>query len=618
LPAVASIVALVIAGGVLVLVRHGSTATGSPSASEARGLILDASGAALVKNRVVFELQIDPAELSAAGAARTTEYRLLFGPHALARLARCDAPGQHPQSRAGTECELAARQGRSGIVTLASDVSLRLRAFVGDHRRELPGVRITRRYVAVYPFGSLAAQVLGTLGPINAAQTHETRYQGVPETAIIGQSGLESEYDRYLRAGQNLTTTLDTQLERTGSHALQQAIDLNQAKGGAFVAMNPDNGQIYGMGSLPTFNPTIFTKPLSQSTYAQLNNPSTGYPLIDRVTQSAGPTGSTFTPITAIAALESGDWLANDTYDDTGEFCIPSTSDCLHNSGHTTYGTINLPNALRVDDLVFFYHLGAVTNVDRANGGPLQRWAEAFGIGQQTGVDLPSETAGTLPSPAWNAARNKLETECENATGQFNGRLRHPASAGGCGIAVSPLQPWTTADNVNMAVGQGDLQVTPLQLAVAYAALANGGTIVTPHLGLNIQTPAGNIVRTINPPPKRHLNINPLYRQRILEGLRQAASATAGTSDDVFGDFPEQVYGKTGTAQYISNGTEQNYAWYACFVPATATSKPIVVVVWVEQGGFGAVAAAPVAREILSQWFLDKPGRYQAGASATL
>ena len=114
------------------------------------------------------------------------------------------------------------------------------------------------------------------------------------------------------------------------------------------------------------------------------------------------------------------------------------------------------------------------------------------------------------------------------------------------------------------------------------------------------------------------MNINPLYLDTIREGLREAASSPGGTSADVFGNFHEQVYGKTGTAQYITNGVEQDYAWYASFVPATATSKPIVVVVWVEQGGFGAAAAAPVAREILSQWFFGSPGSYIAGSSQTL
>ena len=156
-----------------------------------------------------------------------------------------------------------------------------------------------------------------------------------------------------------------------------------------------------------------------------------------------------------------------------------------------------------------------------------------------------------------------------------------------------------------------------MQLAVAYAALANGGTIVTPHIGEDIQTNNGDVQQRIDPGAKRHLKINRLYLNTILAGLRAAASQPGGTSDDVMGSFPEQVYGKTGTAVYQSSSTTAatDYAWYACFVPASATRKPIVVVVWVPKGGFGDVAAAPVARQILNQWFFGKPGPYHSGVS---
>jgi penicillin-binding protein 2 len=171
-----------------------------------------------------------------------------------------------------------------------------------------------------------------------------------------------------------------------------------------------------------------------------------------------------------------------------------------------------------------------------------------------------------------------------------------------------------------MAVGQGDVQVSPLQLAVVYSALANGGTIVTPHLGEDVQSSTGTILQKIDPGPRRKLDLNQTDLDTILEGLRQAASAQGGTSADVMGNFPEPVYGKTGTAEYTNSagGAEIDYAWYACFVPASATGKPIVVVTWVEKGGFGDVAAAPVARQILSQWFLGTPGPYKSGISDTL
>ena len=229
---------------------------------------------------------------------------------------------------------------------------------------------------------------------------------------------------------------------------------------------------------------------------------------------------------------------------------------------------------------------------------------------------VPGAATGALPSPAYWAWLNKQETECENATGPYKNHPKHPASQGGCGIGSGT--PWTYGDNVNTAVGQGDVQVSPLQLAVAYSALANGGAIVTPHVGEDIQSATGTILQRIDPRPRRHLHINPEYLSTILTGLREAASQPGGTSADVMGSFPEQVYGKTGTAQYFEDGVEHDYAWYSCFVPASATSKPIEVTVWVENGGFGDVAAAPVARQILSQWFFGKPGVFKSGVSTTL
>jgi penicillin-binding protein 2 len=360
------------------------------------------------------------------------------------------------------------------------------------------------------------------------------------------------------------------------------------------------------MGSLPTFNPNVFTKPISAAEYNHLFGPSAGSPQLNRAIQSAGPTGSTFKPITATAALESGDWNVNSSYDDTGQFCFPGTTDCLHNSGHAAYGTVNLVQAIKVSDDIFFYNLGDLLNVDPQNhplGGALQQWARLYGIGHATGVDLPYEASGNLPDPAWRAKVSQEEYQYEK---------QHHVPC--CTIAYPA--PWTVGDNVNLAVGQGDVLVTPLQLAVVYSAIANGGTIVRPHIGLEVENSIGDkVLQTIDPPPTRHINIDPTYLAAIREGLREAASASGGTSADVMGNFPEPVYGKTGTAQH---NNEPDQAWYACFVPATATSKPIVVVVTVEKGGFGAVAAAPVARQILSQWFLGKPGPYVAGTSTTL
>jgi penicillin-binding protein 2 len=375
------------------------------------------------------------------------------------------------------------------------------------------------------------------------------------------------------RAGAG-ATSLDAGLQRAGQRALRHAIEANpQASGGAFVALDPDSGTVYAIGSLPTSG---------------------------RAIESAGPTGSTLTPITALAALESGVWAVGEEFDDSGQFCLDGQ--CRHNAGTAVDGVLDVENALKVSSNDFFYNLGALTNSAQPQGGVLQHWARELGIGMATGVDLPSENPGTLPTPAWRARRNRLEAECDAGRGPFAGKPKRPI--GSCGFADGTNRPWSFGDNLSLAIGQGDVQVTPLQLAVAYAAIANGGTVLRPRLH-----------RATGPRPARKLVLDRRDLDAVRAGLLAAASQPGGTSADVFKGFPKPVYGETGSAQYTN---QQDDAWFAGFVPATATSRPIVVVVRVDQGGFGAQAAAPVARQILSQWFLGRPGPWVPGAAKTL
>jgi penicillin-binding protein 2 len=602
-----------------------------------RGDVLDRAGNLLVDNTRALDVQVSVPNLAKPGAARSAEYRRLASVLRMSRKPRrCPVAvaGHKPAVKhlAAIPCAVAQQQAAIPYanVTIKTNVSRDLQFYLLERQNLYPGVEVKQVYQRSYPLGPLAAQLFGTVGPIAPSELKDPRYKGIPEQDVVGQSGLEWYYNRYLQgtdgaqrvlvdaagnyvrslpgkaptSGHMLRLSLDMNLQRVGQAALQQSISSNPpADAGSFVAMNPQNGQIYAMGSLPTFNPNIFTRPVSRQTYAHLNNPASRFPLINRAIQSAGPTGSTFKPITATAALQSGAWGLNETYDDTGQFCI--ATQCRHNAGGVANGVLNLVNALRVSDDVFFYNLGALLNANPSShprGGALQHWARLYGIGRRTRVDLGGEVAGNLPTPAWRAQIDKVERQCE--------RRRHVPT---CGIADG--RQWSVGDNVNLAVGQGDVQVTPLQLAVAYSAIANGGTIVRPHVGQAIESANGTVLQRIDPPPVRHLKINPLYLNAIREGLHGAAQLPGGTSFDVFGNFPEKVYGKTGTAQYTG---QQDYSWYSCFVPASATSKPILVVVHVEQGGFGAVAAAPVAREILSQWFFGKAGRYVAGSSKTL
>jgi penicillin-binding protein 2 len=615
-----------------------------------RGQILDRNGTILASSQRAYAVMISPPELPVP----ITDKNLAHPPRADAGLYNllahavglptkrqpCHVNGHGVLHMSQIACAVVQEyvQLPYAEATVATDITRPQLYYLSERRAAFPGVSVQQIYQRHYPLNDVASQVLGIVSRITASETKNPFYKGASQNDSVGQSGLEASYDRYLRgvdgaekvkvdalgnfvgtmsetapiAGNNLKLALDSKLEAVGQQSLQESIDSNYpANGGAFVALNPDNGQVYAIGSLPTYNANLFTRPVPTSIYNAKFGPNSGDPQVNRAYQSAGPTGSTFKPITSTAALEAGVWSTTSIFDDTGQFCI--SGQCRHNAGNAVDGSLDLLNAIKVSSDDFFYNLGALTNSPAPNGGPLQKWAHLYGIGRKTGVDLPDESAGNLPDAKWRDSRNKLEAECDNATGPFKGKAKHPP--GGCGIAFGDNRPWSIGDNESLAVGQGDVQVTPLQLAVAYAAIANGGTIVTPHLGLDVQSPGGFVQRSFNPPPQRHININPFYLETIRAGLRAAASQPGGTSADVFQNFPQQVYGKTGTAQY--NG-QQDYAWYACFVPSSATTKPIVVVVTVEQGGFGAVGAAPVARQILSQWFYGNKGTYVAGSSKTL
>ncbi len=630
-----------------------------------RGEILDRSGNVLVSNTRELDVQIEPSGLPVKltqtqivpqPARDIAVYRRLaktLGISTRRQPCKLDATvlGQYygTVQMAQIPCAVAQQLVTTPYanVTVKANVSTDVEYYIAERQDLFPGVQVRQVYVRQYPFHDLAAQLFGTVGPLSCnpppgarpdasnCELKDPHFKDIARTDVVGQSGLEYYYNQYLqgtdgtqnfqvnamgdftgnlpgkspKTGESLKLALDTNLQKVGQQALQQSINADPpSQAGAFVAMNPDNGEIYAMGSLPTFDPNIFTRPVSKSVYDQLNSAASNYPLINRAVQSVGPTGSTFKPLTATAALESGVWSLGATYDDTGQFCEGGGL-CRKNAGGAAYGVVDLVTALRVSDDVFFYNLGALLNSQAPQGGALQRWARRYGIGQSTGIDLGGEVSGNLPTPSWRQGINMLEAACDR---------KHHLPPGGCGIADGTNRPWSVGDNVNLAVGQGDVQVSPLQLAVAYSAIANGGYIVRPHVGQAIEAADGRVLQRIAPPPVRHLNINPVYLDAIRQGLHEAAQSPGGTSDDVMGNFPEQVYGKTGTAQYFTNGAETDYAWYACFVPDTATNKPILVVVHVEKGGFGDVAGAPVAKQILSQWFFGTAGQYQAGGSKTL
>jgi penicillin-binding protein 2 len=348
---------------------------------------------------------------------------------------------------------------------------------------------------------------------------------------------------------------------------------------GAFVVMNAHNGEVVALGSQPSFDPNLFSRVIRERDFKRLSDPNNGAPLTDRAVQGGYPTGSTFKLITATASLESGLITPDTVQYDGGSLTVGGVT--FKNAGGGGHGALALRQALTVSSDVFFYRLGLEAN-GAGDGLAIQRWARRLGLGRVTGIDLPGELPGLIPSPRW---RDRL----------YKKRLTD--------------RPWTPGDNINLAVGQGDLKADPLQMAVAYATVANGGNVVTPRLGLRIEDSAGRALQELDAPASRHVNIKPEFRQAILDGLRGAASAPGGTSAPVFRGFPIPVAGKTGTAEKGLGRPDQS--WYVALAPYPDIKY--VVVVTDEAGGFGAETAAPMARQILAQLFGVKGDKARGG-----
>ena len=493
-------------------------------------------------------------------------------------------------------------------VTLQQKVDFELIAYLRERQDEFPGVTADQVFVRDYPNGSLGAHLFGYVSEVSEEQLDEPAYDGLNPGDRIGATGIESQYDNVLRgrngatrvqvdaagepkgkplssvepkAGDNLVLTLDEKIQKAGEAAIGQF-----GLPAAFVVMDIDDGSILGMGSVPTFDPNIYTPPVEVSDIKSLTNDETT-PLLNRATQGDYVTGSTFKLITATAALEEGLITAEEPYNDTGSFQYAGRK--WINAGEAPNGTVDMTSALQFSSDVYFYSLGIESEEVGTDGGerPIQLWADRYGFGSLTGIDLPGEGAGLIPTPEW---RNELYDQAADPD-SCGGKQR--LFEEGC---YETDRPWTVGDSMNLSVGQGDLGATPLQLAVAYAALGNGGEMVRPHLADRTENALGEVTSEIDPEPSRELDISESTRATIMDGLRAAAMEPGGTSYEVFGGFPVDIAGKTGTAEKTD---QEDQSWYAAIAPYD--DPKYVVVVTVERGGFGADAAAPAARDILMQ-----------------
>ena len=542
-----------------------------------RGRIVDRNGRVLVDNRIAFAVTLSPDKIPKDRHGKKKLY---------ARLA--DVLGMKPRE-IDREVTDQLKQLPFSPATVKSDVDSEEYGYLLENADRYPGVQVEKVALRKYPFDTIGAHLFGTVGEVTEDQLKDKRYRGVNQGARVGQSGIEYAYDRYLRgrdgakrvqvdalgnfrsqlrevdpeSGRQLRLNVDFDVQRVG----QQAISGTKA---AFVVMDVKTGAVRALGSSPSFNPNIFAKRIRQSDYNRLSSKANGEPLVNRATQSVSPTGSTFKLVTAVAALEGGLITPDTVQYDGGSIRVGGVT--FKNAGGAVHGPVALRKALSVSSDVFFYNLGREAN-SAGDGNLIQDWAKRLGMGRRTGIELPGDSAGFIPT---EAAVNKRAKEIPNV-----------------------YDPWTIGQNINLAVGQGYLQVAPLQLAVAYAAVANGGYVVRPHLGERVEDAGGRVIQEFNQPSRRRLDIKPQHRQAILEGLRMAASAPGGTSEGVFKDFPIPVAGKTGTAEKGLGRIDQS--WYAALAPYP--NPRYVVVTTFEAGGFGAETAAPAARRILAELF---------------
>jgi penicillin-binding protein 2 len=538
-----------------------------------RGTILDRNGTVIVDNSTGNAVVMSPEGLPRDQHRRSAMYT---------RLARTLGMDRHAL-RQSVKDQLRAQPFSPAMVK--DDARMSVVAYISERAEDFPGVEVRQAQFRHYPRRDLAAQLVGYVGQVSEEALQRKLYPGARQGDRVGIAGIESSYDKFLRGrdgvtrvqvdsmgnphgalaarrpvpGRNLKLSLDLAVQQTGQDALAGAK-------GAFVVMDVKTGAVRALGSSPSFDPNVFSRRLKQSDFDRLQSDSTGAPLLNRATTGQYPTGSTFKVISAVAALQSGQITPDSVIFDSGSLTVGNV--VFKNSGGQAHGPVALRRALQVSSDVFFYTVGRDDNGTFA----IQKWAQRLGLGHPTGIDVPGEGEGLVPTERW---RNRIWAE-------HGKRL--------------PYRPWSTGDNVNLAVGQGDLLADPLQMAVAYAAVANGGYVVTPRLGQAVEDASGATVQEFPTPRRRRVDIPLEYRQAITDGLYMAAERPGGTSYPVFRGFPIPVAGKTGTAQ--RGGDRADQSWYVVLAPYP--NPRYVVAVTSEAGGFGAETAAPAACRILT------------------
>ena len=518
-----------------------------------RGPILDRNGVVLVENRPSYTVAVMP---SRTGNLDTT----------MAYLGRITGVGEEEVRRRMS----AQRRWPHQPVKVRRDLPFSVLAAIEEHRYELPGVIYQIEARRSYPFGKLASHVLGYVGEPTRREFAKLAREGYLYGELVGRSGVELYYERLIHGrpgvrytevdalgrevrvlsyrdplpGARLYLTLDVRLQKAAEEAF------GKGRTGALVMLDPRNGDILAMVSRPAFDPALFSGVLSKETWEAIQA-DTSYPLLNRAVQSAYPPGSTLKPLTALVGLVSGGVDEDTEFECHGSFRFGDrTFRCWKEEGH---GRLDLIGAIAQSCDVYFYKLAVRTDVD-----VWAQYARALGLGSPTGVDLPGEVGGLVPSR------------------EYYGR------------------GWTQGLMLNLAIGQGEVLVTPIQMA-CYAGAIGTGRLVQPHVLLRVEERNG---RTFTVEPKsRDLPVPPEVLAIVRRGMLEAVEGKDGTgrAARVAG---VKVAGKTGTAQ---NPHGEHHAWFVAFAPYEDPTIALAVVV--EHAGHGGAVAAPIAGKVLSGYF---------------
>ncbi|MEU7001639.1 penicillin-binding protein 2 [Nonomuraea sp. NPDC046570] len=609
-----------------------------------RGQILDAAGQPLVRNRTALVVSVD----------RTLLSRMKDGDAVLRRLAAVlDRPVKQLERRLRSCGPGVTRPCWPGSpyqpIPIDEKVSTREALQILERQEEFPGVSAEVQAVREYPGGKAGAQMLGYLQPVTQEELkkRDRLKAGFSGVDLVGRDGLESVYDHALRgtpglrrvqvdrlgkaigverqvaptSGDTLITSIDSRVQAVVEKAVHGAMKrAPKADGAAGVVLDVRTGRVVALASAPGYDPAIWTGGISEAEYQRLLSEKAGKPLVSRAMKGEFAPGSTF-KVSSVSAMLRAGYPLNGKYDCPGSFMVGDRP--FNNFRGIGLGTLTLHTALvRSCDTIFYkasYEQWLRDGGLRPKKAPQERFAamaRAFGFGRPTGIDLPGESAGRIPDRTWKKdlwAATSADTCKRSRTGYpevadktraaFLKRLAYENCLEGY-----LLRP---GDAANFSIGQGDVLVTPLQLASAYAALVGDGRLRSPRVGWALVRPDGTLVKEIPVPVRGKLPLTEKERAYIKGALSEVASD--GTAAGAFSGFPMdkvRVGGKTGTAEVWG---KEDTSWFASFAP---TSKPrFVVVVMVSQGGMGGSTAAPAVREIYEGIYGFTPKGEAAGAA---